>query len=158
MVEAANPMACAHCPWRLSNQGKRHPHGWYSKVNLRGLWAKLRRGERMTCHPTDPTNPVPEGHREVAPGTVIHECTGGLILQHREVMRLTAACRSADETGGDGFRLYRERHPRGLSREGAAELVSRYLFGGLQGSKVMTRPDLMDPDVGYPPLGEWRRP
>lgn len=58
VAEASTAGPCAQCPWRTSNQGKRHPDGWYTKANLRRLWAGLRRGERMTCHPTDPANPV----------------------------------------------------------------------------------------------------
>jgi hypothetical protein len=35
--------------------------GWYTKANLQRLWAGMRRGEDMTCHPTDPDKPGPSG-------------------------------------------------------------------------------------------------
>ena len=55
---------CQACPWRVENHGKRHPDGWYTKANLRRLWSGIRRGEEMSCHPTDPSNPVSERAQE----------------------------------------------------------------------------------------------
>lgn len=60
MTQQAAPHACSACPWRLANQGKRHPDGWYAKANLSRLWSRLRRGEAMSCHPSDPNNEVSE--------------------------------------------------------------------------------------------------
>lgn len=53
-VRPACALACLACPWRLSNQGRPTPGGWYTRRNLDRLWAGLRRGTRMSCHPTDP--------------------------------------------------------------------------------------------------------
>lgn len=81
---------CPDCPWRKSNQGKPHPHGWYSRRNLRRLWAGLRSGKApgMTCHPTDPDNLVPEGHRGAPEGSRPKECAGALLLVQRELRKL----------------------------------------------------------------------
>ena len=81
---------CAACPWRKSNQGKPHPHGWYTKKNLERLWAGLRSGEApgMTCHPTDLNNEVPEGHRAPPETVEAKECAGALILVIRELKLL----------------------------------------------------------------------
>lgn len=67
-VKPATQHPCVHCPWRAANQGKPHPGGWYTKANLQRLWAGMRRGGDMTCHPTDPAIPVPEGIRPAPEG------------------------------------------------------------------------------------------
>jgi hypothetical protein len=139
---------CMHCPWRSANQGKRHPGGWYTKANLRRLWAGLRRGEDMSCHPTDPSNPAS------ADATTL-ECAGSLILKQREFMRFQ---RIAEENPGeDALGLYRRRHPRGLTRGGLLAVVERALLGGtpLIGAPEMTRPDLNEPGISAPNLAEW---
>lgn len=151
MIAAANPHPCVHCPWRTANHGKRHPDGWYTAANRRRLWTKLRTGESMSCHPTDPGNPVPEGCRAVPEGTVTHECTGALILQQREVMRL----QSITDTGGS-IRDYRRRWPLGMTVAGLAVIVSRHMFRGTPMAGIpMASPDLNEP-VSHLPLGEWR--
>jgi hypothetical protein len=141
---AAEP--CRACPWRLSNQGKRHPDGWYTKSNLARLWVGLRRGESMSCHPTDPTNPVSDkavaaGYRPAPDSAEVRECVGAAILQQREVHLLGEAL---------DLPTYRKARPRGLTREGLAQLVARLAFGGtILGGPAMARPDLNHPDVGH---------
>lgn len=84
----AGTRACADCPWRKSNQGKRHPHGWFSKKNLRRLWNGIRTGNApgMTCHPTDTGIVVPEAWPvQAKPGTTTKECAGALLLVQREL-------------------------------------------------------------------------
>lgn len=148
-VEVAKIEPCAACPWFLTNQGKRHPGGWYTKKNLARLWAKLRRGDGMTCHPTDPQNEVPEGLAKPSENATTYECAGAIILQQREVMWLQRY---------DDYRDYRRNRPMGLLREGLAETVSRVMFGGINfgpmASKPTSKPNLNAP-VGYEPLGEW---
>lgn len=118
---------CAHCPWRKSNRGKRHPDGWYSKQNLRRLWAGLRSGDApgMTCHPTDLRNPLPKGSKPVPDGTVARECAGALLLvtrELREVERLDKEDRAIEY-----FRL----RPYGLTRAGIMHwLLGRMQFAG----------------------------
>lgn len=143
---------CADCPWRTSNQGKRHPGGWYTKTNLQRLWAGLRRGERMTCHPTDPDNPVPEGWRQAPLGRATAECTGALILQQREMQRASDIV----EAGGD-LADYCRAHPRGLTRMGCVKLISELAFGGAPfiGGLEMSKPNLNHPEVGYDRLEPW---
>lgn len=155
-VKLANPRACAACPWRLSNQGTRHPGGWYTKANLRRLWSKLRTGERMTCHPTDSENPLPPGYKPVAATAVTHECTGATILQEREYMRFQNIALARPPGSHDGFRIYRQQHPHGLTRDGVAEIINAVLFGGVW-ARGIAKPDLSDPDVGYLPLGLFDR-
>lgn len=140
---------CSACPWRTSNQGKRHPDGWYTKKNLRRLWAGLRRGERMTCHPTDPTNPLPEGSRAVPEGTTTRECTGGLIVIQREMQRLNDSY-----VAGGSYGDYHALHPRGLTRIGGARHALDFAIV-LPGELRMATPDLNTPDVGHPDLVPW---
>jgi hypothetical protein len=154
----ANPKPCAKCPWRLANQGKRHPHGFYSKTNLRRLWAGLRRGERMTCHPTDPAMAEFEGYEETAGRARTHECAGALILQQREVHYFQEACAAAEAAGEErgGLRRYRRERPKGLMRDGLMMVVGMFTFR-LPGELEMARPNLNEPAVGYEPLGEWEQ-
>lgn len=103
----------------------------------------MRRGEHMSCHPTDESNPLPDGTRPVPAGTQVRECAGALILQQREAMVLDFL--------GD-FKKYREARPNGLTRAGLAETISRYFFGGTPfGGLPMAKPDLNEP-VGHDPL------
>lgn len=155
-VAAATLHPCVHCPWRAANQGKPHPDGWYAKANLRRLWARLRRGADMTCHPTDPDNPVPDGTRPAPAGATTLECAGSLILKQREFMRFQRLAQ--DHPGeADPFRLYRQQHPRGLTRDGLLAVAERAMFGGtpLAGSVEMTRPDLNEPGISAPGVADW---
>ncbi len=81
---------CANCPWLVTNHGRRHPNGWFRASNRRRLWAGLRTGEApgMTCHPTDPNNPVPDGHPKPSGDTEVRECAGALALLQLELRRL----------------------------------------------------------------------
>lgn len=138
-VAPANPRPCSECPWRTDNHGKPHPDGWFTKRNRDRLWAKLRRGDSMSCHKTDPSNPVPEGVDPVKAGTTVHECTGALILQQREMMNFQA-CKSLP--------TYKAQHPKGMTRTGLLVLVERSMFGGvpvLGGGVAMARPNLNEP-------------
>ena len=130
---------CVHCPWRTSNQGKRHPDGWYAKKNLRRMWAGLRRGESMSCHPTDPRNlgsprAVQAGYRPAPETAVTRECCGALILQQRELALLQGPYST------NLARYCRERRG-GLTKMGIARLVNRMIFGHCD-SWPMTRPAL----------------
>lgn len=157
-VAEASPRACSQCPWRLSNQGKRHPGGWYTKANLRRLWGRLRQGDPMTCHPTDPENPLPPGFNPPAEGVKTTECAGALTLQQREVTHFQDICK--EDPRGNALRTYKQRHPGGMTRNGLMAVVERELFGGVPllgcGSK-MTRPNLNDREIGYEPL-RWHFP
>lgn len=121
-VEPANPHPCSACPWRLENHGKPHPGGWFTKANRNRLWAQLRKGERMTCHPTDPTNPLPPGFDPLPEGVVTHECTGALILQQRELMRFQGI---ASVTPKGAIAAYRRSVAKAMTRDGLAEIVAR---------------------------------
>jgi len=141
----ACPRPCNECPWLTKNHGKPHPHGWYTKLNLARLWSKLRRGDSMSCHKTDIENPVPPGHEPPKPGTVVRECTGGLILQQREVMK-------AQDVGS--WKEYVAANTRGLTRTGLGQMLQRAMLGGVFGVARMSRPDLNEA-VSHEPLGTW---
>lgn len=149
MAKPANPNPCSSCPWLIENHGQRHPGGWYTKKNMDRLWSKLRQGERMGCHKTDSDNPVPEGLPTVSPGTELCECTGALILQQREVTIYQDLCKAQ---GADAMKQYRAERPKGMTRAGMLEILSRAIFGGTFLDRVkMARPDLNAP-VGHPAL------
>ena len=75
---------CEQCPWLLANHGKRHPHGFFRKTNLRRLWNQIRRGGGIqTCHMTDPSHPD-HGAPEKAE---LRECAGSVVLVMREMRR-----------------------------------------------------------------------
>lgn len=154
-VKPSAPRACAHCPWRLENQGKPHPDGFYRASNLRRLWAGLKDGEAMSCHPTD--DRMNEYASMNVPETAqVRECTGANVLVERELYRFQEACKEAEARGeqAGGFRAYRAlRGPR-MTRSGLAEYAWRLIAGGKMAAEL-SRPNLNDPDVGYPPLGEW---
>lgn len=151
-VHPAAPHPCAACPWRIANQGKPHPHGWYTKKNLQRLWAGMRRGEAsMSCHPTDPDNLVPEGQRPVPDSAKTRECTGALILMQREIMRFQ------NEAAGDIGR-YRRLFPGGLMKAGLVAVVHRHLYGGVPmfGALKMSTPDLNQEGIGAPGIEPWK--
>jgi hypothetical protein len=153
----SEPGPCRACPWRVSNQGTRHPDGWYTARNLARLWGGLRNGEDMSCHPTDPDNPVSEraaaaGYRPAPGDARKRECVGAAILKQREFMLL-------QEVHDADLRAYRAARPRGLTRGGLLVLLERALFGGTPLSgPVMPLPNLDEPDVHYAPLGQWEPP
>lgn len=155
------PRACVHCPWRRSNQGKRHPHGWYSKKNLSALWSQLRRGELMSCHPTDPGNVVPENcaNRPAPLDAETRECAGVLVLVEREMFTFNRMVGEAAKDVGVALKRYRKERPSGLTRTGILENAMRIAYGGvpLLGKCALPALDLDDADVHYPPLGEWKK-
>jgi hypothetical protein len=144
-IEPANPTPCSACPWRTENHGKPHPDGWYTARNRDRLWSKLRRGDGMTCHPTDPENPCSTGSA-VPEDATTHECAGALILLQRELKKIEAI-------PGSDLKRYMKENPRGLTRSGIGSLLNQLMFGGLYGH-VMPSLDLNAP-VSHPPLGAW---
>ena len=106
------PEPCAACPWRVSNHGTRHPHGFYTKRNLQRLWNQIRRGGRaQSCHPTDPGHP----DHGAKPEAEAKECVGSVILVMREM-------KAIQDDGGDGPAidryLERSKKTKGLTRDG----------------------------------------
>jgi hypothetical protein len=156
-----NPKACAQCPWRIANHGRPHPHGFYRLSNLRRLWNGLRRGARMSCHPTDPTMAEFEGYERTAARAVTYECTGAVVLIQREMTRFQQLAKESVAAGDSpprGLQLYRAASgTRALTREGLAEHAWTMLTGGgLFGQKLkMGQPDLSDPEIGHPDLPPW---
>lgn len=142
---------CKSCPWLLTNQGRRTAHGWYTKANLQRLWAGLRRGERMTCHATDPDNQPLPGSPDVPEGVVTRECTGALVLVQRELQRV-----ADDLESGGNLSVYRRQNPKGLTREGMGLHLMNLQWGGaMPGTLAMAKPNLNDERVGYAELQPW---
>lgn len=157
-VHPASPRPCVHCPWRTANQGKRHPGHWYSKANLRRLWSKLRRGDDMTCHPTDPLMEVPDGVAPAPETARTTVCTGSLVLKQREFMRYQHIMHEHPDWGAaQTHREYRRQHPRGLTLDGLRRVLEQSIFGGsvLSPGAKMTRPNLNLPGIGHPDLVPW---
>lgn len=135
--------ACEQCPWRLSNQGKRHFGGFYTKKNLTRLWNQIRNGGgQQSCHLTDPRHP---DHIQSGCKTkdieATQECPGSIILVQRELMQLDSI---------KNFEKYRKRK-RGLTKRGIVYWAfERLTMGGtpLGGPKL---PPIQDDDaVGLP--------
>lgn len=144
---------CARCPWRLANQGKKHPFQFYSAANLRRLWNQIRKadgGDAQSCHMTDPSHPdhVAAGAK---PGAKAQECPGSVILVKRELRRM------ADEKGvisPEGWQRYRQKRPkRGLTKTGMQWwAVARIAFAGsILGGPKLPEVDIDDPEIGLPP-------
>lgn len=133
------PKPCKDCPWLTINHGRRHADGWFTRANRARLWAKIRRGETMSCHRTDPLNPVPEGAPKPAADSTVRECTGSVILQQRELT-------IANERHLD---VYVKERPKGLTRDGVASLVGMMmdsLFAPPFGSgRKIPQPNLNEP-------------
>lgn len=143
---------CGSCPWLTVNHGKRHPDGWYTKANRDRLWSKLRRGEPMSCHRTDPANPVSEpaqaaGYRPAPEHAQARECAGALILQQREMQHVSDL--QAD------LPAYRKLSPRGLTLDGIQRLLGRLVLGGTPLALAMAKPNLNEP-VSHDPLPAWQ--
>lgn len=148
---AAEAGPCASCPWMLANAGKPTAHGWYTKTNLRRLWSGLRRGERMTCHGTDPDNEPLPGKAAPKDGHPTAECTGALVLIQRELQRV-----NDDIEAGGNLTAYRRENPNGLTREGMAVHAMNVQWGGaMPGTLQMAKPNLNDTRVGYAELTPW---
>lgn len=162
-VAPANPRACAQCPWRLSNQGQPHPHGFFDAANVRRLWNGLRTGEApgMSCHPTDSRMAEFEGYEATAERETMHECAGSVAMRVREFMRFQAICLEveAEQKAGAKFRrgeaLHRYRAEagrNGLTRIGIETLTWLVITGQTK----LPSPELVnDPDIGAACAPTW---
>lgn len=140
--------ACSDCPWRKSNQGRRHPDGWFSQKNLQRLWAGLRSGAApgMTCHPTHPKVEAPDGSVNfLEHGEKTQECYGALLLVQRE-LRLIEKLDPKHKP--HTFKAYRRLRPRGLTTRGFMLWLERVVFAGRLGTPAMPEVE-EDPDVAY---------
>jgi len=141
---------CEHCPWRLSNHGKRTPWGFYTKANLTRLWNQIRRGGKgQSCHPTDPSH---KDHIEAGakPGANPQECAGAIILVRREFAA------AADETGkinDETLARYKRDRKDGLTRSGLIYwLLSRLQLGGTPFGQDKL-PEVNDDEPGVARIG-----
>jgi len=157
-VVSAAPRPCAHCPWRTEHHGRRTSHGFYRVSNLRRLWAGLRAGERMTCHPTDPDMAEFEGFEQTARCEHTQECAGSLILIQRELTRFRAAANQAKANGGTALSRYHAAvGEHGLTREGLAAHLFALLAGAtpLCGGVAPRAMVLGQPGISAPDLPAW---
>lgn len=149
-IKPACPVPCAFCPWRLSNQGQKHPHKFYTPANLRRLWKGLRNGARMSCHPTDPRMAEFEGYEALADREVTHECAGAVVLVQREFMVFQDIA-LANPKSRKALQMYTKQRPNGMTRNGLISIAERAIFGGTMLNPVaMSKPDLSNQDIGYP--------
>ena len=141
---------CDQCPWRLTNQGKRHRFGFYTKANLRRLWNQVRGGGRpQSCHLTDPSHPE---HAAVGakPDSTPRECPGSVILIKREIRAM------ADETGTvspTSIDRYLATRRRGITKRGILYwVVQRIQLAGVPmvGGNPLPEVDVDDPEIRLP--------
>ena len=142
---------CEHCPWRLSNQGKKTPWGFYTKKNLRRLWNDIRGGYgSQSCHPTDPSHPdhVAAGAKK---GSKIKECPGSIILVLRE-MKLMAG--ENNIVSPESIDRYVKIRKKGLKKPHGIFywLIERYQIGGVPifGGPKLPEVDATDAEIGLP--------
>ena len=131
-LQQAAKSPCVNCPWRIENHGKKHPDGWYTKTNLKRLWAGIRRGENMSCHPTDPRNDVSDaavekGYRRAPDTAVTRECAGAVILQQREAQVYSDLSRRFSEST-NLLKMYRVTRPGGLTKDGLIAVIGRVML------------------------------
>lgn len=141
--------ACSQCPWRLSNQGKRHPGSFYTKANLTRLWNQIRRGgKRQSCHMTDPSHPdhLMAGCK---PDTTPKECPGSVLLILREVESMMDSTNYISE---EAIKAYLKRRRHGLTKKGILYwLVARIQFADMPLVGSPGLPDVEeDEGVGLP--------
>jgi hypothetical protein len=140
---------CEQCPWRLTNHGKKHRFGFYTKSNLRRLWNQVRGGgNKQSCHLTDPAHPdhVAVGAK---PGAKAQECPGSVIIVLREVKQMADADGVISPEGIDRYRASRKK---GLTKNGLMYwIVKRIQFGNVPFVGGHPLPDVLDdPEIGLP--------
>lgn len=142
---------CPQCPWRTSNQGKRHFGHFYTKVNLRRLWNQIRKGGGMqSCHLTDPQHPdhIAAGCKE---DSVARECPGSVILVLREVAKMANEKNVVDTPGMEAYQKSRKKY--GLTKSGLRYwLIERIQMGGVAffGGPKLPEVNVDDAEIGLP--------
>jgi hypothetical protein len=144
---------CAQCPWRLSNQGRPHPFGFYTKANLKRLWNQVRGGGRpQSCHLTDPSHPdhVAAGAK---PNAVAQECPGSIVVVMREIKHLEAFGNGIVGTK-EGIARYLKERKKGLKKTGLLYwIVQRIQFGKVpmfNADGPLPEVDVDDVEIGLP--------
>lgn len=155
-IREAAKSPCVGCPWLIKNHGRRTADGWYTKANLLRLWGGIRTGEApgMTCHPTDPDNPVSEagsaqGLKSAPEGAVTRECAGSIIIQQRELDLYQRA-------DGD-FSAYRKGRSRAMTREALFHFGMRMVVRWPGEIPVRSDHNMAEP-VGVPNILPWSAP
>lgn len=144
---------CDRCPWRIVNQGKRTPWGFYSKRNLRRLWNQIRGGGApQSCHPTDPSHP---DHIEAGakPDSEAQECPGAVILVLRELELMASYGRDGHTIDDQAVPAYLKAHRDGLTKQGIAYwALARISLGGVPflGGPKLPPVNTEEPGIGRP--------
>lgn len=148
-TEGKTLVPCDQCPWRKSNQLKKHKYGFFSKANLTRLWRGIRTGNTMSCHKTDTGHPdhVACG----AKGDQPVECAGAVIVALQECEYLA---------GSDGHvtperqEQYKAKHGR---RRFTMDAVMYWIFARIQmagvpfvGGTPLPSVKVDDPAIGLP--------
>jgi hypothetical protein len=146
-LEMPLPQACKDCPWRIENHGRRSSGGFFTVANRKRLWNGLRTGEApgMTCHGTDPRKKTAAEHEEwdeTAGAEATHECAGSVAVVQRELLIFQNIAEGLPEgaKAGRALTIYRKMRPRGMTRGGFAEWISRVAFGGTPLARAMRQP------------------
>lgn len=147
----ANDMktACAECPWRLANQGKRHKFGFYRLSNVKRLWNQLRRGGgEQSCHKTDPSHPdhIATGTK---PNAKAQECPGSVIVVLREVQKMA----DGNTVSPESLKRYQATRKKGLTKTGILFwVVQRIQLAGAPfvGGAKLPEVDVDDKEIGLP--------
>jgi len=141
---------CVQCPWRRSNQGKRHPGSFYTRANLTRLWNQIRKGGAgQSCHLTDTRNPahIAAGAKDVGE---IRECPGAVVLVLREARAMQG---SAKIVGKEEVAAYLASRKRGLNRGGILYwIISRIAMANVPfvGGPALPNVDVDDQAIGLP--------
>lgn len=143
--------ACQQCPWRIENQGKPSPGGFYTKANLTRLWRQLRGGGHpQSCHLTDPSHPdhLIAGCR---PDSKPQECTGSVILVRRE-LNFLASLGTDGVIDDDAVKTYLKQRKNGLKRLGIVYwLIERIAWADRPFFGKTKLPEIQDdPAIGLP--------
>ena len=121
------------------------------------MWSGIRRGEDMSCHPTDPSNPVSEraqekGYRAAPEHAQVRECAGAVILAQREMQ--VASDLADAQPDADLGALYAQHRPGGMTREGLLSWFARLVTW--PGDVPMRRDhNLHEPVATADPRLEW---
>lgn len=139
--------ACDACPWRKTNQGKKHAHGFYTKTNLTRLWNQIRRGNGMqSCHPTDPNHP----DHGAKPDSTPRECSGSVLVVLHEVKAMASEDRNITKETIAAYQAARAK--RGLTKSGILWwVVKRIQLGGVPFVGAPKLPAVAEDDaIGLP--------
>ena len=144
---------CKTCPFLRSNQGKRTAGGFYSRRNLQRMWARIRQGELLICHSTDPEawvtgSPTCPKKGQIKPGNE-QACRGALYMVKREDKTLLKSIDAG--TGFSGYARAPEAAKPPMTPLGFLAIAETVMLAGSPlGTRLKLYAPDMDADVGLP--------